>query len=189
MRVGEREEDGRPVSQQSEGRSSRWKIKTPGSISLLHLRHTPHTQPVLLTSRHLPISKILHFNAPFVATLSIPPEHDKHIRLSMSNPQATLQRHALNRISTFMVAIFTLITRVVDSRVLLRKETVGNELHLFFCHKEDFGDQFVAQETGYTSIEAEEAMESHNYCVFVCKVFAGMLAWLIEGAPSSSRIQ
>ncbi|CAN9085412.1 unnamed protein product [Alternaria sp. RS040] len=98
----------------------------------------------------------------------------------MSNPQATLQRHALNRISTFMIAIFTLITRVVDSRVLLRKETVGNELHLFFCHKEDLGDQFVAQETGYTSIEAEEAMESHNYCVFVCKVFAGMLAWLIE---------
>ena len=52
--------------------------------------------------------------------------------------------------------------RVVDSRILLRKEIVGNELHLFF-YKEDLGDQFVAQETGYTSIEAEEAMESHNY--------------------------
>jgi hypothetical protein len=100
----------------------------------------------------------LYFDVSFVATLSIPRKHDKQIRLSMSNPQATLQRHALNRISTFMVAIFTLITRVVDPRVLLRKETVGNELHLFFCHKEDLGDQFVAQETGYISIEAEEAM-------------------------------
>jgi hypothetical protein len=104
----------------------------------------------------------LYFDASFVATLSIPRKHDKQFRLSMSNPQATLQRHALNRISTFMVAIFTLIMRVVDSRILLRKEIVGNELHLFF-YKEDLGDQFVAQETGYTSIEAEEAMESHNY--------------------------
>ncbi|KAL1800025.1 hypothetical protein ACET3X_000367 [Alternaria dauci] len=98
----------------------------------------------------------------------------------MSNPQAVQQRHAINRIFTLVIEIFTLVTRVADPRVLLRQETVNNELHLFYCHREDLGDEFVAQQTGYTSIDAEDALRSHNYCVFVCKIFAGILAWLIE---------
>ncbi|KAG9192568.1 hypothetical protein G6011_11302 [Alternaria panax] len=70
--------------------------------------------------------------------------------------------------------------RTTDFRVLLRQEAVGSELHLFVCLEEDLGNQMVAQEMGYTSIEAEDAMRSHNHCVFVCKIFAGILAWWTE---------
>jgi hypothetical protein len=107
----------------------------------------------------------------------------------MSNQQATLQRRVLIRITTLIIDTFSLVTRVTDRRILLRQETVGNELHLFVCRKEKLDHQYVARESGYTSIEAEDAMKAHNHCVFVCKLFAGILAWLLEGASSLDLIQ
>jgi hypothetical protein len=107
----------------------------------------------------------------------------------MSNPQATRQRHALNRIAALVIETFSIVTRVTDRRVLLRREPVGNELHLFYCDKFEVADEEAVQASGYTSIEAEDAMRAHNHCVFVCKVFAGILAWFIEGASNFDSIR
>ncbi|KAI4662472.1 uncharacterized protein J4E79_004762 [Alternaria viburni] len=84
------------------------------------------------------------------------------------------------RTTALMVNIFSMTTEAVDPRTLLSEREVRGQLHLRFRPKWDVSPGILAREKKSVKDESFKAFKSHNYCVFACKLLAGLLAWLVE---------
>lgn len=99
----------------------------------------------------------------------------------MDIQQARQPDPSFARTTALMVNIFSMTTEAVDQRKLLSAREVGGQLHLRFRLKWDISPGILARERRSVTDESFKAFKSHNYCVFACKLLAGLLAWLVEG--------
>ena len=134
-----------------------------------------------------PVSKITLYPEHFIATsllintFPVVPAHDKQIQANMNIQQARQPDPSFARTTALMVNIFSMTTEAVDPHKLLSEREVRGQLHLRFRPKWDISPGILAREGKSVTDESFKAFKSHNYCVFACRLLAGLLAWLVEG--------
>jgi hypothetical protein len=130
-------------------------------------------------------------NTPILSTNTspIPRAHDRQIQANMNDEQERQLERSISRAIAFLTKIFFMVAGVIDRRVLLSESKVAGERLLRFCFQEDLSNELLERESAFASEESVRAMKSHNHCVFVCKLLAGLLAWLTGGKSHSDLLQ